>query len=369
MPDKPNRDKRKSESEGVGTLNRDNFARTLGSILESASSMFPATGKAGIKFSVALVGEMEKDEFAGLVGELPVVASIALRKEIGEKAALLTDVPTASVLIDLLSAGKHVKKETLSDGDLVSLYDAFGPILDSLSQACEEAMNCPFGAIENVGFSDPANPNPMVEQLSKELSAQLCRATASIAVGGEKSGQIVLVLPLDLAEMLAAHRPEVAAGESEQAELQREDTRIAVSEMEQAELQQEDIDVLLTQAAGTSEPETQETPFPAEGASAPVERPPEGRATREPTIKNIDLIMDIQLTLTARLGQMEMPMGEIMKLSPGSVIDIDRFVDEPIELVVNDRLIARGDIVIVQENFGIKISEVVSPRERIQSLR
>ena len=365
MLDKPNRDKRKSKSEGVGTLNRDNFARTLGSILESASSMFPATGKAGIKFSVALVGEMGKDEFADLVGELPVVASIALRKEIGEKAALLTDVPTASVLIGLLSAGKHVKKETLSDGDLVSLYDAFGPILDSLSQACEEAMGCPFGAIENVGVSDPANPHPMVEQLSK----QLCRATASVAVGGEKSGQIVLVLPLDLAEMLAAHRPEAAAGEREQAELQREDTGIAVSEMEQADLQQEDIDVLLAQAAGTSEPETQETPFPAEGASAPVERPPEGRAMREPTIKNIDLIMDIQLTLTARLGQMEMPMGEIMKLSPGSVIDIDRFVDEPVELVVNDRLIARGDIVIVQENFGIKISEIVSPRERIQSLR
>ncbi len=365
MLDKPNRDKRKSESEGAGTLNRDNFARTLGSILESASSMFPATGKADIKFSVALVGEMGKDEFAGLVGELPVVASIALRKEIGEKAALLTDVPTASALIDLLSAGKHVKKTTLSDDDLVSLYDAFGPILDSLSQACEEAMGCPFGAIENVGVSDPANPHPMVEQ----LSAQLCRATASVAVGGKKSGQIVLVLPLDLAEMLTAHRPEAAAGESEQAGLQREDTGIAVSEMEQAELQQEDIDVLLAQAAGTSEPETQETPFPTEGASAPVGRPPEGRAMREPTIKNIDLIMDIQLTLTARLGQMEMPMGEIMKLSPGSVIDIDRFVDEPVELVVNDRLIARGDIVIVQENFGIKISEVVSPRERIQSLR
>ena len=111
MLDKPNRDKRKSENEGVGTLNRDNFARTFGSILESASSMFSAAGKADISFSVALVGEMGKDEFAGLVGELPVVASIALSKEIGEKAALLTDGPTASAFIAFISGVKPVKKK------------------------------------------------------------------------------------------------------------------------------------------------------------------------------------------------------------------------------------------------------------------
>ena len=83
----------------------------------------------------------------------------------------------------------------------------------------------------------------------------------------------------------------------------------------------------------------------------------------------MDLILDIQLRLTARLGQMEMPIGDIMKLAPGSVIDIDRFVDEPVELVVNDRPIARGDIVVVQENFGVRISEIISPKDRIRSLR
>jgi flagellar motor switch protein FliN/FliY len=85
-------------------------------------------------------------------------------------------------------------------------------------------------------------------------------------------------------------------------------------------------------------------------------------------MENIDLILDIQLRLSARLGQVEMQIGEIMKLTPGSVIDIDRLVDEPIELVVNDRPIARGEIVVVQENFGIKITEIISQKERIRSL-
>ncbi len=115
---------------------------------------------------------------------------------------------------------------------------------------------------------------------------------------------------------------------------------IEVSAYERAELQQEDSNAY-SQAAGA----------------------------REPSIENIDLILDIQLRVNARLGQVEMPIGEILKLAAGSVIDIDRFTDEPVELVVNDRLVARGEIVVVQENFGIRITEIVSKEERIESLR
>lgn len=86
-------------------------------------------------------------------------------------------------------------------------------------------------------------------------------------------------------------------------------------------------------------------------------------------IDNINLIMDIELEVVARLGEIEMPIREILKLGPGSIIDIDRAADAPVELVVNDKLVAKGDVVVVQENFGLKITEVLSPKERIESLR
>jgi flagellar motor switch protein FliN/FliY len=212
----------------------------------------------------------------------------------------------------------------------------------------------------------------------------------TLAIGGEECGKFVLVLPHDLAKKLTVPRAmaEVASvSPVEAADLQEEeDAGPAVSESEQAELQQEEIDAilaggseesdlpsqaeidaLLAQATGQTEAEPS-APAPAAepGAPSALAQPP---AAPERPAENIDLILDIQLRLTARLGQMEMPVSEIMKLTPGSVIDIDRFVDEPVELVVNNRPIARGDIVVVQENFGIKIIEIISPTERIQSLK
>lgn len=87
------------------------------------------------------------------------------------------------------------------------------------------------------------------------------------------------------------------------------------------------------------------------------------------TPQNLDMILDIELTVKARLGRVEMPIGEILALGPGSIIDVGHLVDEPIELLVNDKLIARGDVVVVDEKFGLRITEIVSPRQRIESLR
>jgi flagellar motor switch protein FliN/FliY len=84
---------------------------------------------------------------------------------------------------------------------------------------------------------------------------------------------------------------------------------------------------------------------------------------------NIDMILDIGLTVTARLGRIEMPLGQVLELGPGSIIDVGHSIDEPVELLVNNKLIARGDVVVVEEKFGLRITEIVSPSERIESLR
>ena len=63
-----------------------------------------------------------------------------------------------------------------------------------------------------------------------------------------------------------------------------------------------------------------------------------------------------------------MPIAELLALGPGSIIDVGRLVDEPVELLVNNKLIARGDVVVVDEKFGLRITEIVSPEERIESM-
>ncbi|MBI5117007.1 flagellar motor switch protein FliN [Candidatus Poribacteria bacterium] len=299
------------------------FAGALAAILESAAAAFPITEESDIRFSVALVGEMGKEEFFNLARELPVVAEIALDKDIGDRAAMLTDIPTAAALAGFVSGGEPTGKDRLSDADIISLHEALNPILDALSSACEEATGRPFGSIESVEVPDAAALRRKIE----ELPDSLYRATASVSVGSVANGRIAIILPLNLADALAE-----AASRSRKPE---------------------------------EHPYEHIEPKGKEDVSVRAQ----GQATREPSMENIDLILDIQLRLSARLGQVEMPIAEILDLAPGSVIDIDRFVDEPVELVVNDHLIARGEIVVVQENFGVKITEIVSPKERIKSLR
>lgn len=87
------------------------------------------------------------------------------------------------------------------------------------------------------------------------------------------------------------------------------------------------------------------------------------------TARNLERILDIRLMAQVRLGRVLMPLGQILNLGPGSIIDVGHLVDQPVDLLVNDKLIARGDVVVVDEKFGLRITEIVSAKERIESLR
>lgn len=84
--------------------------------------------------------------------------------------------------------------------------------------------------------------------------------------------------------------------------------------------------------------------------------------------ENMDVVLGISLTATARLGKVEMPIADVLNIGPGSIVEVGKLVDEPVELLVNGRLIARGDVVVVDEKFGLRITEIISPQQRIESL-
>lgn len=89
----------------------------------------------------------------------------------------------------------------------------------------------------------------------------------------------------------------------------------------------------------------------------------------QPPPANLDMVLDIRLIATVRLGHVELPIGDVLALGPGSIIPVGHLVDDPVELLVNDKLVARGDVVVVDEKFGLRITEIVSPKERIETMR
>lgn len=83
----------------------------------------------------------------------------------------------------------------------------------------------------------------------------------------------------------------------------------------------------------------------------------------------VELLLDVELEATLRFGCRELPLGEILELGPGDVVQLDRHVSAPVDLVVGDKIVARGDVVLVNGNFGLRVTEVAAPRKRLESIR
>jgi flagellar motor switch protein FliN len=84
--------------------------------------------------------------------------------------------------------------------------------------------------------------------------------------------------------------------------------------------------------------------------------------------QNLEMLLDVDLELSVSFGHTTLVLQEVLKLSSGSIVELNRSAADPVELLVNDAVIARGEVVVVDGNYGIRITEVVSPRERIRSL-
>jgi flagellar motor switch protein FliN/FliY len=88
-----------------------------------------------------------------------------------------------------------------------------------------------------------------------------------------------------------------------------------------------------------------------------------------PASPALELLLDVELEATLRFGCREMPLGEILELGPGDVVQLDRHISDPVDLIVGDKIVARGEVVLVNGNFGLRVTEVAAPRKRLESIR
>jgi flagellar motor switch protein FliN len=84
---------------------------------------------------------------------------------------------------------------------------------------------------------------------------------------------------------------------------------------------------------------------------------------------NINMILDIPLKLTAELGRTKIIVSDLLNLGQGSVIELNKLAGEPMEIYVNDKLIAKGEAVVVNDKFGVRLTDVISPKERVEQLK
>ena len=113
-----------------------------------------------------------------------------------------------------------------------------------------------------------------------------------------------------------------------------------------------------------------EKPVPAVAVASPPALPPAAVPPALPADRaGLDLLLDVELEVTPRFGCRELPLGQVLDLGPGDVVQLDRTVNDPVDLVVGDKIVARGEVVLVNGNFGLRVTEVAMPRKRLESIR
>ena len=83
---------------------------------------------------------------------------------------------------------------------------------------------------------------------------------------------------------------------------------------------------------------------------------------------SIDLLLDVKLPISVELGRTEMLVKEILECGPGTVIELNKLAGEPVDIFINGRMIAKGEVVVVEEHFGVRVTNLLSPRDRVRSL-
>ena len=109
-------------------------------------------------------------------------------------------------------------------------------------------------------------------------------------------------------------------------------------------------------------PQSQQVAQPQGSASAPRPTTPGGQPP------NLQFILDIPLQITVELGRKRLLVHDLLQLSQGSVIELTKQLGEPFEVLVNQKLIARGEVVVINDKFGVRITDIISPLERVQQL-
>ncbi len=145
-------------------------------------------------------------------------------------------------------------------------------------------------------------------------------------------------------------------------------------------MDQDEIDAILKNASAFNAQEEEKADTqPEESSQPPIEKMvyqekqideniAETKNTR-PTTGNIEMLLDIPLEVSVELGRTKIAIRDMIQLGPGSIIELDKLIGEPVDLLVNDNLIAKGEVVVFDENFGIRITDIVTPAERLKSLR
>lgn len=266
---------------------------------------------------------------------------------------LVMKITDAAVIADLMMGGKgtDVHSAELSEIQLSAVSEAMNQMIGSAATS----MATMFSRRINISPPDSKIWNDSTERLARDIKEdeKIVLVSFKMTIGNLVDSSIMQVLPLSTAKNIV----NIMMGKDTPAE---ENTKPAVHDTPTI---QEPV------AAHTQyQPEPEKTPEPKVEVHQASFKPLTPNQPQGGNPKNLDLILDVPLEISVVLGRTKKNIKDVLNLGTGSLVELDKLAEEPVEVLVNGKKVAYGEVVVVDENFGVRITSIVSNSDRIKSL-
>ena len=276
-----------------------------------------------------------------------VAAEVAYVKGLDGINLLLLEIADAAVIADLMQGGDGSEpKMELEEMEISAIGEAMNQMIGKAATSMSSLFNT---RVEIAPPKTQILELDEAEQIDASFADNKRVAKVSFRLEVDKliDSSLMLIIPLDVGRKMAASL--LKNGE------ERPATGVASRPDNEDEVLQP-----LTKTVRIREEETVIQPV----QFAPVSS---GETAQEKS--NLNLLLDVPLQISVELGSTRMKIREILDLGMGSIVELDRLAGEPVDVLVNGKVFAKGEVVVIDENFGIKITDIVSPAARINNLQ
>lgn len=319
--------------------------------------------------SITTLGDLRKD-----FEEPNIVLEVGYTSGIVGQNILVMKSTDAIVIANLMMGGTgEVQSDELSEIEISAVQEAMNQMIGSAATSMATMF------AREVNISPPISKTwkedtvPLSENIDDK--EEVVKVSFRMTIGSLIDSSIMQIYPLNTAKKVIA----IMMGEEEQDAVKEEPKQSTSSQPAAASAPAAKAEPAVSQPVqSVPEPvrqEVYEKPIETQRMQQPpvevnkVSFDPLPNEGVRPVHNNIDLILDVPLEISVVLGRAKKNIKEILDLGNGSLIELDKLADEPVEILVNGKKIANGEVVVVDENFGVRITNVISGEERIKSLR
>lgn len=358
------------EKENLSELEKDLLGEIGNISMGSASTALSNIINQKVNITTPIVSVTTLNKLKGTF-EIPNIAlEVKYTSGILGENLLVMQITDAAVIANLMMGGDGVVQDvkSLSEIEISAVSEAMNQMIGSAATS----MATMFG--REVNISPPISKiwDDLTSPLSDGLDENeaLVKVSFKLTIGTLVDSQIMQLLPMEMAKTIVA----IMMGEDVKEEVSPDITGGDEVVKAQVETHSKQVETHEEQPKYTEEsttykreePRVKEKPIEVQEA---VFQPLQQTTKRDDLPRNIDLIMDVPLDISVVLGRSKLNIKEILNLGTGSLIELDKLAEEPVEILVNGKPIAFGEVVVIDENFGVRITEIVNNVDKIKSLR